>query len=329
MSIVFFTGFELQGVPEHYGFATSGSASIGATAGRSGTPGLQLSGGTVAYLHSNIGTVILGGAFNIPSLPGSDTVLVAFMDGTTTQVDLRITSAGAIRATRNGTNLGVSANGVVAASNWFYLEARVVIHDTAGAVEVRVNGNTVLNLSGVNTRATSNDYVNRLELRTVTNPTRVDDLYYLNVDATPPNGFLGDQIVRLARVAGAGTFAQWTPNGASANWDCVDEIPPDGDATFNSTQTVGRIDSFQITPITGIAAVTAVAVRCFARKDDAASRAIEPGLVIGGTFYSGGTVYLPDNYIMATAYFPTNPAGGGAWTISAVNAAEIGYRSAA
>lgn len=327
MAIIYFTGFDPGGTAEQYGFMVSGTVSITAE-GRRGGRCLRLGGGNAAYPHHNAAGLVTGFAASIPSLPSSDTVLVAWQDGSTTQVDLRITSTGAIRATRNGTSLGISADNVVPTGAYFFLEARVIISSTAGSVLVTVNGSTVLSLTNVNTQATGNAYANRLLLNTVTSPTLVDDLHHFDTTGTSFNDLMGDMPVVAVGVSGPGSFAQWTPNGASANWDAVDDLPPDGDATFNNTMDAGRVDSFAHSPVTGLAAVRAVKVAVFARKDDSASRFLEPGLVIGGAFYSGGSVPLSDNYQWVQRIFTTNPATGGDWTADAVNGAEIAYRSA-
>lgn len=327
MALIFFTGFDAGGTLEQYGFVTSGTASVD-IGGRRGGRCMRLGGGSALYPHGNVNGVVTGFAFSLPSLPSADTVLIAWMDGGTTQVDLRITSTGAIRATRNGTSLGVSSAGVVTAGTYMFLEARVTISTTTGSVEVRVNNTTVLNLTNVNTQATANNYVNRVDWRTVTSPTLVDDIHHYDTTGTTFNTFDGDLPVLLAPVSGPGDYAQWTPNGAPSNYDCIDDIPPDGDATFNSTQQSGRVDSFAHAPVTGLAAVRAVKVMAFARKDDAASRVLEPGVVIGGAFYAGGQVALPDTYIWASVYFANNPATNAAWTLDAVNNAQIAYRSA-
>ncbi|MDW8068567.1 MAG: hypothetical protein RML46_06620 [Anaerolineae bacterium] len=330
MALIFFAGFDAGGTLEQYEFLTSGTASVD-TGGRRGGRCMRLGGGSAYYVHASANGVVTGFALSLLSLPSSDTVLIAWMDGGTTQVDLRVTPNGAIRATRNGTNLGVSAANVLtlqSLQNYVFLEARVVISSSAGSVQVRVNNNTVLNLTNVNTQATANNTVNRVEWRTVTIPTLIDDIHHYDTTGTDFNTFEGDMPVVLAPVSGPGDYAQWTPNGAPSNYDCVDDIPPDGDATFNSTQQAGRVDSFVHAPVTGLAAVRAVKVMSFARKDDAAARSLELGVVIGGTFYSGGQVALPDNYVWKSVYFTANPATNSAWTLDALNNAQIAYRSA-
>src|SRR3546814_17566377 len=66
-----------------------------------------------------------------------------------------MSTTGVVRAYRGadylGTLLGQGSSPAIVANAWQHVEAKVVISDTVGTVEVRVEGVTVLDLSGLDT----------------------------------------------------------------------------------------------------------------------------------------------------------------------------------
>src|SRR5262249_17512380 len=103
------------------------------------------------------------------------------------------------RGSASGTVLGMSSAALVTGA-WQYVEPFVKIDPTAGAVQIRLNGTEVLNLSGVNTRATANSSADTLVIGHdqlsndgggINATVDRDDLYV--GDGVPPfnTGFLG------------------------------------------------------------------------------------------------------------------------------------------
>lgn len=93
-------------------------------------------------------TIIVGSAQTIPTLSATRTVFELRSDaGVTQHITVNVTATGVVevrRGTISGTVLASSAAGVVTAAAWFYVEAKVKLHDTTGSVEVRVNGVQVI-----------------------------------------------------------------------------------------------------------------------------------------------------------------------------------------
>jgi hypothetical protein len=91
------------------------------------------------------------------------------LDGTTPQCSVVFRSDGAMLLTSgapNGTVLATYATAITAQNTWTPFEVEVVIHNTAGSITVRKNGNTGtadFTLGSLNTRGgTANNYANKL-----------------------------------------------------------------------------------------------------------------------------------------------------------------------
>ena len=117
--------------------------SIQASSGRRSTGCMQFSGNTRfadKTLPSSYQTLIVG--FALDAAAGNTTDIMRFLDGATVHTGLYLTANNAIAAFRgtNATVLGTSANNVVPASGFCYIEVKTKIDDSTGTVEVKVNG---------------------------------------------------------------------------------------------------------------------------------------------------------------------------------------------
>jgi hypothetical protein len=106
-----------------------------------------------------------------------------------------------------GDMLWTSANNVFQFFQWNFLEFKAIIAtDATGAYAVRLNGQTLVNVSSVRTVPigrgfTNPGYIPNFWLR---ENQVVDDLYVLNGDGARNNDFLGDLQVDLSKPDGAG-----------------------------------------------------------------------------------------------------------------------------
>lgn len=309
---------------------------IGAAAGRNSTAGVgtSASGAQDPYIKKAIAsgpaTIVLGFACKVANLPSSTRQLCSFFDNGTKHVDARMRADGLIEFTRNGTVLGTSSIGVNA-GQYNYFEIKATINDTTGVGVVKINGVTVINLSGVDTRNGANAVVNEVYLPSDAVGALVpilsasfDDVYILDTTGATNNDFLGDVQVRAIFPTGAGNYTQWTPS-AGSNWQNVDDNPPNDDTDYNSESTAADKDSFvfgDVTPASGT--VYAVAVNLHARKDDAGTRTIRSLARLSGTDAFGVNVNITTSYTNYQQVMETKP-GGGAWSITDVNNSEYGY----
>ena len=334
MALLFCDGFD------HYATADlakkwsyiSNYALISASYARYGTGGLQTSetGCCITPAVAPIDTFIFGMAVYWNSI-GTVGVqgIVWGEDDATHQVGLAFTTSNrlcVVRGGRTGTVLGTSTK-TFSIGVWYYIEAKIKVHSSTGTVEVRVNGETWLSLTGKNTQATANAQVTKLMVgyNDASNHTcNVDDFYFCDTSGSVNNDFLGDIRVQSIFPTGAGTTTQMTPS-AGSNYTCVDEAAPNGDTDYVSETTAGEKDTYafgNLTPTSGT--IKGVQVLINARKDDAGFRTIAPVYRPVSTDYDGTAQAVSDSYSYLREITEVSPATSAAWTIAEINGAEFG-----
>lgn len=252
-------------------------------------------------------------------------------EGATVHLDLRWDASQHLIVTRNGTLLGTSTN-TFTDSVHYTIQIKATIHDTTGAVEIRVNNVVEISLTNVDTRNAGTGLVDIINWRSGTsggNQHWVSEVYICDTTGSAPNNDIwGDYRIEARRTSAAGNYAQWAPS-ASTNESNVDDTPGnDGDTTYNSSATAGQKDTFQfgaITPTGGT--VLGIMHRIVARKDDAGTREIRPIQRQGGTDYSGTTRGVTTAHAHYTEPVEINPATGVAYTVAEMRATspEFGY----
>lgn len=339
-----------------------GAVAIQSAAGRHSSAGFRAStgngnanagGGLWKLLATAPGdaTCIIGCSCTAPTagIGTAGMALLSVRDGTTPQVTLRINSDTTVSACRGGTGgtvLGTSGATSLGSTS-AYLEMKVLVHPSAGTVDVRVNGTSVLALTGQNTRNTANSSWNGIgigaydQVFNCATATAVnfdfDDLYVCDGTGSAPwNTFLGDVAVSVRRPTGASangaTNTQWTPS-AGSNWQNVDDAAWNGDTDYNSALTSGLTDTFVTEDVpTAGSTVYAVQMTLIARKTDAGVCTLAPVVrcADGSAVVADrvGTAVPP-----ATAYsfsepqiYSLDPGTNAAWTEAGFNAAEFGYK---
>lgn len=313
------------------------TVAINAGVGRNSSPGLQTtsSGGTNGWVTKSLSvsaaTLIVGAAFNFSASVATQR-FVWLTDGTvgpTVQFMLQRNADGSINAYRgdSGTLLGTTAPGVLSSTAvHYYVELKVLIHPSAGTVDLRVNGASVLSLTGQNTRQSANSFATQVSFgnRDTTGiSVNVDDVYICDNSGSTNNTFLGDVRVECLFPNGAGSTTNFAPS-AGSNYQCVDDNPANDDTDYVSSSTVTDRDLYAMASLSSTSgAVKAVCVTTTDRKDDSGTRT-HAHVVKSGASVSVGTAFAPTTaYAIHQTVFESKP-GGGAWTISDVNGAEAG-----
>jgi hypothetical protein len=285
---------------------------------------------TFGSTYTSIG---VGFAYKTDTLPTGNTVInmLALVNGTTFTFGLRCTSTGAIEASRATSGTGFTALGtsssVIVANTWHYIECGVTISDTVGTVTVKVDGATVLSLTGQDTNnAVTN--VNTLYLGYTSNAGQAninyDDLYVVDSDTT-----LGERRIETTVPSADTATKNWTPNTGTANFSRVNETTVDGDTSYVQASTVGTRDLYSIGALSSTPSVIdAVQVISFAEKTDATTRTIYNSVQSAGTDSDGPAFSLTASYLRFDRLLLTDPNGGGSWTASRVNGLLIGPKVA-
>ncbi len=210
-----------------------------------------------------------------------------------------------------------------------------LVHGSAGAVGVRVNGEELLALTGINTKNShaSANYTSwdfGQGSGGGNGILRADDLMiYDDFDNSDggPTDYVGDLSGEFCMVSGAGAHADMTRNSGATNASCVDENPPDDDTTYVEDGTVNHLDTYTHAALTRIVSgIRCVQVVTVAKKTGAGTRAIAGVIRRSGTDYPGADEYLGTDYAIGFDPRPFDPSTAGAWSAANVNAAEIGQK---
>ncbi len=165
----------------------------------------------------------------------------------------------------------------------------------------------------------------------------MDDLYW--GDTSGPSagldddGYMGDlrcegQTPLSDADGGGGTYQDWTRSTGTDYGALVNEIPPDGGATYLEDATPGDTQTFTFPPLSvGVGAVKGVVVIPNLVKTEFATREIATAIVSGATLDIGTTQALAStSYRYYPQVYPINPVGSALWTIASVNASEAGVQ---
>lgn len=336
MALLFMDGFDhylTANLSKKYS-SLSGGPDIQGSIYRNGTGALQVYNNEGCRIDGigNQTTLIFGMAY-YPITALYNSWMLYFYDITAGQyqVLIRMTTAGGLQAYRNtGTLLGSSDDAVISLATWNYIETKVYIHNSAGTVNIRVNGVDVLNLTSQDTQYSTNQWVNSLIFAGTAGNTYIDDLYLLDDTGSTNNDFLGNVKVETLYPDGDGNESDWTPSTGS-NWQNVDDATPDDDSTYNYVGSGAGFpmnDLYTLDNLTTVQGdVFGIQVNSYVRKDDAGSVNLASIVRTGGTTYSGmGVASISDTYDYQRDILEENPDTATAWTISNINGLETGIR---
>ncbi len=283
-------------------------------------------------LGTNAATLTVGSYFYMKSMPTNTSGIFAFLDIAggglgASQIDLRVTNAGQLQVTRNGTVLATSSKSLTQEA-WTHIEFKATVHSSTGAYEARVNGTAtgwIAAATNQNTRgASSNDYANGVQIHIPVGGLgfMYDDFYVLDTTGSVANSFVGPQRIYTLRPRSDGNASDWSGTYTD-NFTAVSDFVFDGDSSVNYSSTANAIDTFALNNVPS-GTVSAVQHVIMARAESG-SRSIRPKTRISTTNYSGTTVNLSTSYTAVIEPVSVSPATSSAWTASEINGAEFGY----
>lgn len=331
MSVIFMDSFQhyvTADILKKWSETVGSNVSISAASGRRGGNALLIGmSSSIRHIFSATMAGVIVGFAAKTAMSTTSNQLVDFLDGSTSQVQLKYDSDGTIKAYRGAVLLGSSAPGALPLLTWAYLEVSVVAHNSAGALTVKVNGTTVLTLTGIDTADTANNYVTSVKLSTVNNQTfYVNDLYVIDPATAPNTAFLGDVRVDAYYPMADGATGQWTPTPSGAHYANVDEASPNG-TDYIEADVAGYIDLFQTQDLAvdpGASGFFAVQVCAAALKTDAGSRQIKSVVRRSAVNYSGVAKDVSETQKYVLNQWNTDPSTAAAWTKAGFDAAEFG-----
>lgn len=319
--------------------SVTGSATISASNGRRSTACLRLatlnSVSVVKTLDAQT-TWIVGFAFKVGTVgAASGQAIVALLDASTLQLDVRLNPDGTLSVTRNATVLTTSVF-ALATGTTYYIELKATINNS-GSYELRVNGANVTSGSGVDTQNTANATANQIRIGNSSTGAGnanidYDDLYVCDGTGAANNNFLGDVRVDCLFTNNNGNSSQLVGSDGNStdNYLLVDEAAPNDDTDYVESSTVGNKDTYAFGNLSHTpASVFGLQIAMAAKKDDAGARSIQSVIRSSATELDGTANPLATTYTYYLQISETDPNTSAAWTGTNVNAAEFGVKVAA
>lgn len=224
-------------------------------------------------------------------------------------------------------SISVSAAGLSNTDTWTHV-GLCYVTGAPGSVTFYVNGLAVLTYSGTLSASVTEAYAGGTAgTNGWSQYAYFDDIYFdggISTDSAPP----ADRFL-FSLVDGDGASVEWTPTGASANYDCVNDAVPNDDTDYVIASSAGLTDLYTTANITVPTnyVIRGVIPLALAKATSAgptvklvASDGVNTDLVSDAK--TPGTSY---GYVWE--YMPLAPDGE-AWTESKVNAAQFGLESA-
>lgn len=311
-------------------FTTNADASI--------SSGKLLVNGTVLYAQLTLdaqSTWIVNTRISFGITPTGNAGVILFHDDSTLQCSLGLKANGKLaffRGNVNGGNqLGSDSTVTLAPDSAAYhdLEIKVVIHNSTGSVVVKLNGETIISATNVNTRAGANNSANILRFGDTAGSSsiswRYDHLIIMDGTGASLNDFIGPVQVNTHYPTADGNYTGWTANTGN-RWAAVDDTAPNGDTDYVAASAVGSKVSFTKAAVpAGVTTVHGVGVWLYQERDDATTRADKVLLRNSGSDQLGTTeFFLSPSYAYHYQPFAQSPFTSSAWGVSEWDNTEIG-----
>lgn len=341
MAIIFMDGFEDYGpagttgttlqyrLSRHWGNidSTSGSPDAQIVTGRGG--GFALGEGYTSNEYSRsvdeTGELIVGFAFKVSQW--RKLCVFSYATFTTEQAYLQVSVSGNIYV-YNNTNavLGSTNNAPVRFNVWNYIEFRVKIGISDGEVEVILNGEQVINETGLDTGGHESSIINNFFLVPGAD-TKYDDLYLVDPNQAGVNTFLGAISIKALHPEADTADADFTPSTGIDNYAMVDDTLVDG-SEYLSSSTVGDLDLWDYEDAPAGTTVKCVQVRT-AGWSTATFATYAAVCKSGVTEYEQQSRGLAtDNSILdcKSEYLEVDPDTSVAWALAGFNSAQFGVK---
>lgn len=215
------------------------------------------------------------------------------------------------------------------ANIWYMLEIHLKIDDAPnGLIEFKSNGTIFSSYSGDTkvSASTVNRFFGNRMAGSFASPFW-DDLALNDTTGSKDNSWVGDCHVDYLPANGNGDTNQWTGLDGDKvnNYQNVDDIPTDGDTTYNQSSTASEQDMYNVSDFSGTGKIIK-RIWPEARAKDAHNSLgqIKLGYKTGGSVYLGSAQELSGDYVSVKGDAPTeNPADSGDWEDADLDAIQF------
>jgi hypothetical protein len=334
---------------DHYGdtetimldgaWAAVSIAALSTTKARTGSRSLYLSAGSTARrvfggAKTTAGVALAVNFDNLPLVESNNTIM-SFRDANNVpQVSLICDTTGIISVWRgnggtgiDGTKLGDSTVPAITAAAWNHVEAKVTIHDSTGAVEVRVNGVTVINLTGIDTKASALTETSQVFFEkegSGSGQFYIDDLVAWDTAGALNTDFIGDRKVFTDFPDADTADVEWTRSTGATNFGVIDENPPNDDTDYLTTDVPGEVFGVTFPDLaTEVVDIAAVILVHRTRKTDAGTANVQLHLQSNGDVADGTDRPMTTAYTFYHDVFETDPDTAAPFTRAAASAIAL------
>jgi hypothetical protein len=240
-------------------------------------------------------------------------------------------SSGASSNVNRATIIAETVGPVIVTNAWQHVEIKATFDSINGAIEIRVDGVTVINASNINTSA-SNAPCAAIAFHNFRRGTgglgppvwHIKDFIIWDTTGTYNNNFLGS--VSIVKLVPDGDVAlNWAPSTGSTGWNLLDNSPP-LDATQYISADNAPPDAYvcsltnlppDITSVRGVMSIHR------SRKIDGGDGNIQVSVVSGTDEQAGADRPITPAFTYWFDIFEEDPATSAPWTPTAVDAMNL------
>jgi hypothetical protein len=213
---------------------------------------------------------------------------------------------------------------------WYLMEVHFKLGTSNGVVEVKMDGNLVLQYTG-NTNPNNRTGILRIAFTNKANVTYWDDIAINDTSGSEDNSWCGDGRIVLLKPNANGDTNQWTPSSGN-NYECVDEgFPANDDTDYVTTDTTNQKDLYNLEnwSLPSNSIIKRVWAIARAKKTSSDLASINIGLKTNSQEY-----WMASDTPLITTYknyygnqYTKNPATSNDWTIDDINNLQVGIMS--
>ena len=323
-------GFECAGNPNRIFTSTHGDHTISNTQARTGTYSLTLqcyqferyASLTIAPLTNELYV-----GFGLYPYPIDHANRIFQVPGLEIQ---KLVTTNQIRAVVTAGNFDSPAG--VPADAWSHIQIRFLASATLGVIQVKLDGNLVIDQENINTGAAAITYA-RWCSRDLTvsggHYQYIDDPVINDVSGSADNGWPGDRRFEGLFPDAVGDESDWDlfPDGGEDDYEDIDEVPADDDTTYlhHDTDTEEFLVNLPAWSGAGLVPQKVHLWACARKEGAAAGDQFRLTAKQGGITAIGSAQALTTSYLMYLEMLDAAPDGG-AWSNAKIDALQLGAR---
>ena len=277
--------------------------------------------------------------------PAANSQIFAFTDSSLLSYLTLIRGTGSGIKVMNSANTQVGSSYALSTGQWYLIEVGIFSNSTTGTIDVKVDGSTIVSVTGENTNGADIRGIALGASAALTHEYYIDNLAVNDTSGSYQNSWVGPGYVICLRPNAAGDSTNYTRGGTDSgtNYGQVDEVTPNDITDYVVSSTTNHIDMYNV-GASGIGSgdtvnVVHVGYRIANITSDGIA-VIEPRIIktSGGTVTTGtasgslsSTVWR-SNGGSTTAFnpYPINAyqdPDAAAWTQSTLDSMQIGFKT--